>query len=49
MQRDSDTAGSGKPRIVLHCVKTSMNKSVAMLPQVLKIHCYCETVINVTE
>jgi len=30
MQRDSDTADSGKPRIVLYCVKRSMSKSVAV-------------------
>jgi len=34
MQRDSDTADSGKPHIVLYCVKRSMGKSVAVLPQV---------------
>jgi len=34
MQRDSDTADSGKPRIVLYRVKRSMNKSVAVFPQV---------------
>jgi len=39
MQRDSDTADSGKPRMVIHCVKRSMSKSVAVLPQVRKIHC----------
>ena len=39
MQRDSDTADSGKPRKVIYCVKRSMSKSVAMLPQVWKIHC----------
>ena len=33
------SADSGKPRIVLYCVKRSMSKSVAVLPQVLKIHC----------
>jgi len=49
MQRDSDTADSGKPRIVLYCVKMGMSKSVAVLPQVRKIHCWCETVINVQE
>jgi len=26
-----------------------MSKSVAVLPQVWKIHCQCETVINVPE
>jgi len=30
MQRDSDTADSGKPRIVLYCVKRSMGKSVVV-------------------
>jgi len=39
MQRDSDTADSGKPRVVVYCVKISMSKSVAVLPQVWKIHC----------
>jgi len=34
MQRDSDTADSGKLRIVVYCVKRSMSKSVAVLPQV---------------
>jgi len=34
MQRDGDTADSGKPRIVLCYVKRSMSKSVAQLPQV---------------
>jgi len=34
MQRDSDIADSNKPRIVLYCVKKSMSKSVAVLPQV---------------
>jgi len=34
MQRDSDTADSAKPRIVIHCVKRSMSKAVAVLPQV---------------
>jgi len=48
MQRDSYNAGSGKPRIVLYCVKKSINKPVAVLPQVLKIHCYCETVTSVS-
>jgi len=47
MQRDSNTAGSGKLRIVLCCVKRSMSRPVAVLPQVLKIHSYCETVMNV--
>ena len=47
MQQASDTGDSGKPRIVIHCVKISMSKSVAVLPQVRKIHCWCETVINV--
>ena len=32
MQRDSDTADSGKPRIVLYRVKTSISKSAAVLP-----------------
>jgi len=48
-QRDSDTAESGKPRIVLFCVKRSMSKSAAVPPQVRKIHCEFETVINVPE
>jgi len=39
MQRDVDTADNGKPRIVSYCVKRSMSKSVAVLPQVRKIHC----------
>jgi len=39
MQRDSDTTYSGKPHIVLYCVKRNMGKSVAVLPQVWKIHC----------
>jgi len=39
MQRDSDTADSGKPRIVIYCVERSKSKSVAMLPQIWKIHC----------
>jgi len=26
MQRDNDTADSGKPRVVLYCVKRSMSK-----------------------
>jgi len=34
--RDSDTADSCKPRIVLYCVKRTMRKSVAVLPQVGK-------------
>jgi len=34
MQRNNDTADSGKPRLVLYCVKRSMSKSVAVLPQV---------------
>jgi len=34
MQRDSDTADNGKSHIVLYCVKKSMSKSVAVLPQV---------------
>jgi len=36
MQRDSDNADSGKPRIVLCCVKRNMSrpKSVVVLPQV---------------
>jgi len=38
---------NGKPRIVLYCVKRTMSKPVAVLPQVLKIHCYRETVTNV--
>jgi len=49
MQQDSDTADSGKPRIVLYYVKRSISKSVAVLPQVLKIRCSCETVTNVPE
>jgi len=47
MQRDSGTAGSGKPRIVLYCVKRRMSEPVAVLTQVLKIHSYWETVTNV--
>jgi len=47
MQRDRDIADSGKLRIVLYCVKRCMSKSVAVLPQVLKINCWFETVINV--
>jgi len=39
MQQDSDTAHSGKPSIVLYCVKRSMNKPVAVLPHFWKIHC----------
>jgi len=39
MQRDSNTADSGKPRIVLYCVKRSMSKSVAVFTQVCKSHC----------
>jgi len=31
-------ADSSKPRIVIYCVERSMSKSVAVLPQVLKIH-----------
>jgi len=34
MQQDSDSADSGKPGIVIHCVKISMSKPVAVLPQV---------------
>jgi len=34
MQRDGDTADNGKPHIVSYCVKRSMSKSVAVLPQV---------------
>ena len=34
MQRDRDTADTGKPRIVLFCVKRSMSKSVAVLKYV---------------
>jgi len=34
-----DTADKGKPRIVSYCVKRSMSKSIAVLPQVWKIHC----------
>ena len=34
MQRDSDTVDSGKPRLVLYCVKKSMSISVAVLPQI---------------
>jgi len=49
MQRDSDTADSGKPRIFLYYVKRSMSKSVVVLPQVLKIHSRCETVTDVPE
>jgi len=51
MQRDSDTADSGEARIVLYCVKRSLNKYVAVLPhpQVRKIHFYCETMINTHE
>jgi len=30
------SADSGKPRIVLYCVKRGMSKPVAVLPQVLK-------------
>jgi len=30
MQQDNDTADSGKPRILIYCVKRSMNKSVAV-------------------
>jgi len=47
MQRGSDTADSGKPRLVLYCVKRSMSKPVAVLRQVLKVHCWGKTVINV--
>jgi len=39
MQRDSDTADSAKPRIVIYCMKRSISKYVAVLPQVGKIHC----------
>jgi len=39
MQRDGDTADNGKPRIVSYCVKRSMSKYVAVLPQIWKIHC----------
>ena len=52
MQRDSDTADSGKPRLVLYCVKTSISQSAAVLQQVWKIYCRgenSETVINVPE
>jgi len=43
MKRDSDTADSDKPRIVLYCVKRSMSKSAAVVPQGWKVHCQCET------
>jgi len=36
MQRNSDTTDSGEPRIVSYCVKRSMSKSVAVLPQIVK-------------
>ena len=36
MQRNSDTTDSGEPRIVSCCVKRSMSKSVAVLPQIVK-------------
>jgi len=49
MQRDSDTADSGTPRIALWCVKRSMSKSVAVLPHVWKIHYVSEAVNNVSE
>jgi len=42
MQRDRDTGASGnfgKPRVVIYCAKRNMSKSVAVLPQVWKIHC----------
>ena len=48
MQRDGDTADNGQPRIVSYCVKRSTSKSVALPPQVWKIHC-CENAINVPE
>jgi len=31
---DSDTVGSGKPRIVSYCVKRSMSNSVAVLQHI---------------
>jgi len=34
MQRDSDTDDSGKPLIVIYCVKRSMSKAVAVFPEV---------------
>jgi len=38
MERGSDTADSGK-NVVLYCVEINMSESLAMFPEVGKIHC----------